>query len=187
MKKKGLSLIELLITMTVISLIAAVITSVYLTGYKTFREELASSTVQSNGQTILDALTTDIKNGLQIEPSYSSYTTSDSSIIIRIPAVDTDKNILYSGSTMLFDRIIYYYQNNSIHKVIYADPSSSRYSKNGTDAVLDSRILVLRFTYEPDATAATFVTATINSDIKISNTKTRSIIITGQARLRNHI
>lgn len=187
MRKRGVTLIELLITMSLVAFIAAVITSVYLTGFKTFKEELASSTVQSNAQTILDALTTDIKNGLQIEPSYSTYTTDDDSIIIRIPAIDSNKNILYSGSNMLFDRIIYYYKDNSIHKVIYADPSSSRYSKSGFDTVLDSKILVLRFAYEPDATSATLVTATISSDIKVSNNRTRSITISGQARLRNHI
>lgn len=187
MKKKGLTLIELLIVISLIGLIAAVIVSLYVTGFKTFREEMASSTVQSNGQTILDALTTDIKNGLQIEPAYDTYVSDADSIIIRIPAIDSSNNILYSGSDMLFDRIIYFYQDNSIHKIILADPSSSRYSKNGYDTILDTRILELQFAYEPDVATATLVTATVRSDIKVSGAITRSIILSGKARLRNHI
>jgi prepilin-type N-terminal cleavage/methylation domain-containing protein len=198
MKKRGVTLIELLITLSMIGFIGAVITSVYMTGFKTFKEEMASSMVQSNAQTILDAMTTDIKNGLQIEPEYTSdsgitYKTLDeasgeeASIIIRIPAIDNDQKILYSGSTMLFDRVIYYYDNNSIHKVIYANPSSSRSAKSGYDVILDSKVLVLTFAFEPDATSATLVTATISSNIAVSGNRTRSITITGQARLRNHI
>lgn len=187
MKKCGITLIELLITMSMIAIIASVITSVYLIGFKTFKEEMASSIVQSNAQTILDAMTTDIKNGLQIEPTYGSYTTSETTIIIRVPAIDSSNNILYESDTMLFDRIIYYYNNNSIHKMIVADPGSSRASRSGFDTVLDANVLVLRFTYEPDASSATFVSATISSDIAVSGNRTRSITITGQARLRNHI
>lgn len=184
--KKGITLIELLITMSLLALVAAVITSVYLTGFKTFKEELATSTVQSNTQTILDALITDTKNGLLIEESYDEFTTSENTVIIRLPAVDENKNILYDGATMLFDRIIYYYQNNAIHKIVYADPSSSRYEKSGVDSVLDSKILALSFSYSPNASAATLVTATISSEIKVGN-RSRAITISGQARLRNHI
>ena len=186
MKRRGITLIELLITMALLGIISAVITSVYVTGFKTFQEELASSTVQSSSQTILDALITDTKNGLLIEESYDTYITSENTIIIRLPAVDDDKNILYDGSTMLFDRIIYYYAGNTIHKIVFADPESSRYSKNGIDTVLDKKILALSFAYEPNASAATLITATISSEIKVGN-KTRAITVTGQARLRNHI
>lgn len=186
MKKRGLSLIELLIAMSFIGVLSAVVATVYVTGFNTYRQELASSTVQSNAQTILDALITDARNGVLIEPTYDSFTTGADTIIIRIPAIDASQNILYSGSDMIFDRIIYYYSGNEIHKVTFADPLSSRFPKNGIDSVLDKNILVLNFTYEPDPTAPTLVTATISSEVQAGN-RTRSITLTGQARLRNHI
>lgn len=186
MKKKGLTLIELLIAMTLLATIAAVISSVYVTGYKTFYEELTSSTIQSNAQTILDGLITDARNGLLIEQSYLTYTTGPNSIIIKVPALDSGSNILYSGTNMLYDRVIYYYQNNAIHKIIFADPASSRYPKNGHDVILDENILELNFTYDPDQATATLVTATISSQDMVGHIA-RHITITGQARLRNHI
>jgi prepilin-type N-terminal cleavage/methylation domain-containing protein len=186
MKKRGLTLIELLITIGLIGLVLIVITSVYLVGFRTFREELASSTVQSNAQTILDALVTDIKNGMYIEQTYDTYITSADSIIIRVPAINDEKEIQYSGDDMIYDRIIYYFQNDEIHKIVFADPSSTRYSKTGIDTTLDKNVLALSFEYDPDQNTATLVTVNISSDIKVSN-RDKQINITGKARLRNHI
>jgi len=186
-KKRGITLIELLITISLIGLILIVTTSVYLTGFRTYKEQLTSSIVQSNAQTILDALVLDAKNGLLIEATYGSFTTGPDCIIIQVPSIDASKNILYSGSDELFDRVIYYYQNNQIHKITYADPSSVRHSKDGIDTTLDKNVLSLSFVYDPpDEGAAHLVKITLSSDIKVGN-RDKEITITGEARLRNHI
>ena len=184
--KRGFTLIELLITMTYITLISTIIVTVYIVGYSTFREELASSIVQSDAQTIMDSMTQDIKNGMLIEPAYSSYTTDQDTIIIRVPAIDKNNNIVYSGTDMLYDRIIYNYTNSSIHKIVFADPASSRYPRNGIDAVLDKNILSLAFQYNPNQTTATLVMVTISSEQSAGSIE-RKITLTGVARLRNHI
>lgn len=185
-KKPGFTLIEMLITMSLVTTLSAVISSLYVVGFRTFKEQMAISTVQSDGQTILDRINTDAKNGLSIEQSYLGYTSGSSTIIIRVPAIDNNNNIIYSGTNMLSDRIIYYYQDKSIHKIIYADPASSRYSKNAIDSILDKKILVLNFTYEPEVSSATLVTTTISSEIIVGN-HSEKIQLTGKARLRNHI
>jgi len=188
--KRGLTLIELLITMGLIGIILTVISSIYLVGIRTFREELASSTVQSDAQTILDAIITDTKNGMLIEPTldtaYGTFTTGANTIIIRLPAVDSSKNILYNGTDMLYDHIIYYYNNNEIHKVTYAESGSIRYKNNGSNVVLDRNALSLSFEYDPDQSTATLVKVYLSSNIRVSN-RNKEINISGQARLRNHI
>jgi len=193
LKRQGFTLIELLITMSFVGVISIIITTAYVTGYSTFKQELATSVVQSDGQTILDSLMLDIKNGMLIEPpTYSalingnSYTTNANTIIVRVPAVDSNKQIIYSGTNMLFDRMIYSYDGSSIHKIILAEPSSTRYIKNEVDKILDRNVLELSFIYDPDENTATHVTATIHSSIKAGN-KQRDITLTGEARLRNHI
>jgi|GEM_PF-1343233 len=191
-RKKGLTLIELLITMGLIGSILVVITSVYLVGFRTFREELASSTVQSGAQTILDAVVTDVKNGMLIEQSYTSddktYTTGHDPemIIIRVPAMNSSQQIIYDGTDMAFDRLIYYYLDNEIHKVTFANPASVRYKNNGNDAILDKHALSLSFAYDPDQFTATLVTVTLKSNIQTGN-RNKEITISGSARLRNHI
>jgi prepilin-type N-terminal cleavage/methylation domain-containing protein len=184
--KRGFTLIEFLIVMGFISVIGLAITTVYVTGFQTYDQELASSTVQSDGQTILDEILTDVKNGVSIDQTYNGYVTDADTIIIKVPSIDTNGNVLYNGTDMRFDWIVYNYTGTEIHKIIYADPSSSRYPHNGIDATLDKHILSLNFTYDPDATAATLVTATVSSDITIGN-EVRNITLNGQARLRNHI
>lgn len=186
MKRKGLTLIELLITMGLIGSVLIVITSVYLVGFRTFREELASSTVQSDAQTILDAIVTDTKNGMLIEPTYDTYTTGTNTIIIRVPAVDSGQNILYSGTDMRYDRVVYYYTGSEIHKVTYADNDSIRYKNNLADTILDKNALSLSFEYDPDPTTATLVKISLSSTISVGN-RNKDINISGQARLRNHI
>ena len=186
-KRRGITLIELLITMALIGLVLIIITSVYITGYRTFDEELASSAVQSNAQSILDSILLDAKNGMLVEQSYEGKITGTDTIIIRVPAVNTDKEIQYSGTDMLFDRVVYYYTNNEIHKITFSDnPSSIRFSQNGIDKTLNQHVLSLNFTYDPDQTTATLVTATISSNIKVG-TRNKHIVISGEARLRNHI
>jgi prepilin-type N-terminal cleavage/methylation domain-containing protein len=185
-KRRGLTLIELLITMGLIGLVLIVITSVYLVGFRTFREELASSTVQSNAQTLLDAMVTDIKNGMYVEQSYDEYLTGPNSIIVRVPATNASKQILYNGADMVYDRVIYYYTGNEIHKIIFANPDSVRYAKHGVDTILDTNILALSFEYDPDQNTATLVTVNISSVIKVSN-RDKQINLSGKARLRNHI
>lgn len=192
-KKHGITLIELLITIGIIGMVLVVITSVYLVGFRTFREELASSTVQSNAQTILDQIVTDTKNGMLIEPPTNpvtigakTFTTGTNTIIIRLPAINSSKQILYSGSDMLYDRIIYYYENNEIHKITIADTGSIRYKNNMADTVLDKKALSLSFEYDPDLSTATLVKVNLSSTISVGN-RNKEINISGQARLRNHI
>jgi prepilin-type N-terminal cleavage/methylation domain-containing protein len=181
-KKRGFTLIELIITMTFITVIAMTITIAYLSGYTTFNRELASSTVQSDAQSILDSMMLDVKNAMLIETGYSGYTTSESTLILRVPAIDNNNRIIYSGTDMLYDIIIYDYTGTEIHKIVYANDASSRHSRDGIDTILDKNILLLSFEYDPD----TLVTATIKSKADAGKTE-RAIMITGRARMRNHI
>ncbi len=186
MKKRGFTLIEMMITMSLVVVLSAVISSLYITGFRTFKEQMAIATIQSDGQTILDTMTTDIKNGLSVEPTYLTHVSDANSIIIRVPAVNSQGKIIYSGTNMLVDHIVYYYENKSIHKIVYADPASVRYAKNNVNSTLDNKILILGFSYSPDTTSATLVTVSISSEIKVG-TRSEQIQLTGKARLRNHI
>lgn len=184
--KPGISLIELIISMTLLVTISGTITSLYLVGFKTFREQLAEAQIESNAQTILDNIVNDAKNAQSVEESYGLYISDPHTVILKVPAIDNDKNILYSGETMLFDRIIYYFQNNAIHKVIFADPASARLSQSGPEKTLDNKILTLNLTYEPDMVSATLLTINIATNQQVGKVS-RSISLTGKARLRNHL
>lgn len=184
--RKGFTIYELLISIAILGTMIIAITNIYIVGLKTFREELASSQLESNAQTILDEITTDAKNAQSAEAAYDVYTSGANSIILKIPAIDNSKNILYSGNTMLFDRIIYYYENDSIHKITIADPASIRYKENNINKTIASKVLELSFSYDPDAVSATLVTIHVTSHQEIGKLD-RTISLTSKARLRNHL
>jgi len=186
MKKGGVTLIELLIAIALLATMLIVITNVYVTGFKTFREELATSQLESNAQTILDEITNTAKNAQSAEAAYDIYTSGPNSIILKVPALDSNKNILYSNNTMLFDRVIYYYEDSKIHKLTLAEPTSIRYIENGINKTIDDKILELNFTYDPDAVSATLVTINISSHQEVGKIN-RTISLTSKARLRNHL
>lgn len=185
--KKGITLVELMIVMVLIAIILPAVSSVYIKGMQTFRTELSQSQLQSDAQTILDEILNDVKNGQSIETSYNNdqFTTGQNSIIIKIPALDSNQNILYTGTNMRFDRVIYYFEGNSIHKVVYADSGSTRYANNGIDKVLAKNVLVLSFSFEP-IDSPTLITVNVSNNTSIGQNE-RTVSITGQARLRNHI
>ncbi len=186
MQKKGVTLIELTIVIALLGSIVIVISSVYITGFKTFREELATSRLDSNAQTIIDEITNTAKNAQSAEATYGAYVSGPSSVVLKVPALDDNKNILYTGNEMLFDRVIYFYENNKIHKITFAESNSIRYVENGIDKIIDDKILELSFSYDPDAESATLVTINVSSHQEIGKIE-RTISLTSKARLRNHL
>lgn len=186
MVRRGVTIIELMIAIALLGTMLIVITNVYVTGFKTFREELATSQLESNAQTIIDEITNTAKNAQSAEAAYDIYTSGPNSIILKVPALDSNKNIIYSGNTMLFDRVIYYYEDSKIHKITLAEPTSTRYVENGIDKIIDDKILELSFAYDPDAVSATLVTITVSSHQEIGKIN-RTISLTSKARLRNHL
>ncbi|MDD5693187.1 MAG: prepilin-type N-terminal cleavage/methylation domain-containing protein [Patescibacteria group bacterium] len=184
--KKGVTLVELLIAIALMGTIVIAISTMYIIGFKTFREELAQSQLESNAQTILDEITNDTKNAQSVEETYDSYASGANSIILKTPAIDSNKAIIYSGNSMLFDRIIYYYENNKIHKITFAELSSIRYRENNIDKVIDNKTLQLNFIYDPDAVSATLVTINVSSHQQVGKIN-RTISLVSKARLRNHL
>ncbi len=185
-KRRGLTLIELLISIALMGTIVIAISSMYIIGFKTFREELAQSQLESNAQTVLDEITNDTKNAQSVEEIYGSYSSGTNSIVLKVPAINSNKDIIYSGNTMLFDRIIYYYENNRIHKITLAEATSSRYKENNIDKIIDNKTLQLTFTYDPNEASATLVTINVSSLQQVGKIN-RTISLISKARLRNHL
>lgn len=181
-----MTMIELLIVMVLMAVILPAIVSVYIYGSKTFGEELTESGLQSEAQTILDEIALDARNALSVEPTYNGYTTGTTSVVLRVPALDNSQHIVYSGSNMVTDVVIYYFQNNIIYKKIYADPSSSRYPQNNITKALATNILQLSFDYDPDPASATLVDIIVQNNQSIGKV-TKEFTVTSKARLRNHI
>jgi prepilin-type N-terminal cleavage/methylation domain-containing protein len=183
-KKRGVTLIELLVSMILLTIMMVAFTNVYIFGMKTYTEQFIQTKLHSDSQTIIDRITTDVNVAAAIEGSYGSYNTGETTLIIKVPALDVNQNFVYASGTMVYDRFIYYQEGNSLHKLTIASSSSTRYSQNNENKTLTTRLTTLAFAYEPDITSPISVTTTITLS-QTAGKINKSATLTGKANLRN--
>lgn len=190
--KKGLTLIELLITITLLSILLISFSSIYISGIKTYREEFAKSQLQTEAQTILDKISTDIKASKTTEAQFTdsstglSYTLNSNTLILLLPAIDNrdsnGQNIIYSGNSMLFDRVIYQKNGNSLTKKVISAPGSARLNENNITKTLSPNNIA--FTFTPVTANANQINLTLTFSKKVGN-KTLTTTVRGTANFRN--
>ncbi len=183
-KKNGLTLIELIVTITILGILSITFSNIYIESLKTFETESAQSILQTDSQTAIDRIINETKGAQKVESSYSTYTTGETVMVLAIPAIDEDQAIIYNGSVVVSDYIIYYLQSGSIHRKIYADDESVRYSQNEEDYVFATGVEDLTFEYSPAPPQTTEVTVTLTLERTIGKSA-RNITLTNKTKLRN--
>jgi len=184
--KKGITLIELLIAITLVGTLTIAFSNIYLNCMKQFGMEFAQTQLQTNSQTVLDRIISDIKGAISVETSYNAYTTNQRTIIMKIPSIDSSQNIIYSGDTMLTDYVIYYFQSESIHRKLIANSASSRYPSNGQDKTIMTEVENLNFTYSPAVPSTSEVTVSMTLEKHLGKFN-RTITNSSKTKLRNSL
>jgi prepilin-type N-terminal cleavage/methylation domain-containing protein len=184
-KKKGVTLIEILVAMILMVIMMVAFSNVYIFSMKTYGEQFVQTRLSSEAETLVDRISTDINLAQGVEGTYSTYTTSQTTIILLVPAIDASQNFIYSNGVIASDRIIYYKVGTNLHRIIYAINNSARFSQNGQDAILSKLVTGLTFTYDPDMVSPVKVTTSITVSQKAGK-KTQNITVTGKSGLRNN-
>lgn len=146
-RKQGFSLIEMLIGLVIMSLLVVALLSLYSKGQQQFINENARADVLEDSRAPLVWIARDVKSAVQVAASWGSYTTSENTLVLQVPSVDSSGLIIDVAAD--FDYIIYLVSNNRLQRIIDA--------KEGTSARVDgSRYLAdnmteLRVTYFDDA------------------------------------
>ncbi len=104
-KSKGFSLIELLVIVAIASFIILTILSLYTIGQRYFLSGTARTDVLRNTRQVLNWISRDIKEGIQVLPSWDVYTTSNTCLILQVPSLDSNGLIIDIDNE--FDYIIY--------------------------------------------------------------------------------
>jgi prepilin-type N-terminal cleavage/methylation domain-containing protein len=185
--KRGMTLIELLISMTVTSILMLSFSAIWANSIKSSKEQLAQTQIQSETQIIIDKIESDIRKARTTESSYSGYTLGAETLIIQIPAIDSAQNILYSGQTQLLDRVVYYKSGNTVKRKVIANASSIRAAENNTEKTLTTNLVALNFSY-----IKLNINSPINSEVKTTLTLskkagkvTKTSTISSQTTFRN--
>lgn len=126
---KAFTLVELLIAISI--LFAVIIISVGATialntNYKVLMSYLTSSL---KGREAIEAISKDCRMAARVLDSYAGYTTTDSSIVLKVPSIDASGQII--DVNKYFDYIIYRVVNGDLWKIVMPYSGSSRAPHNG--------------------------------------------------------
>lgn len=102
---KGLTLVELLVVLALSALIILALVTLYTSGQRYFINQDAQAKVLREGRYVLDWIARDIKEAVQVVPSWNGHTTSTNCLILKVPSVDASGLILDIENH--FDYIIY--------------------------------------------------------------------------------
>jgi prepilin-type N-terminal cleavage/methylation domain-containing protein len=104
-KPKGLTLMELLVTVVVVSLVMTALLSMYSAGQRYFIGESVKLDELRDIRHVQNWMTRDIKESVQVLPSWDVHTASDSCLILRIPSVDASGYIIDIDND--YDHVVY--------------------------------------------------------------------------------
>jgi len=127
-KPKGFSLVELLVIVAIGSFLVLAMLSLYVAGQRYFMNGSARSDVLRDNRQVLNWVSQDVKEGIQVLPSWDVYTTSSSCLVLQVPSLDSNGLIIDIDNE--FDHIVYRLNSeypNRLERIIDAnDGLSSR-------------------------------------------------------------
>lgn len=174
---RGLTLIELLVSIVLLSILLTVFTSAFVSGIKVYQREFRTANLQSENRMVLDRIISDIKQAYRVENASDSDT-----LILALPSIDANGNILYEATGEFKPDYFTYTKNGSnLEKDISPDTGSSRTVV--TKTILD-KISNLTFTYIPDLNSAEEVEARLITQDQSSG-QAITVDNTSRALLRN--
>lgn len=183
--KSGLTLIELIITLAIISIMILIVAEVYVGGIAQSKTDMKKARLQVEGKSALEGITRNIKLASSVEATHATYTSDNTNLILKVPAIDSSENFIYSGETRLNDYITYYLDGKNLHRIINSSNITSRfYSQDGIDDTLLTNVKSLSFTYDPAVPNTTLVMI----DITLEDTTPKvpiDINLKANGRLRN--
>lgn len=133
---KGITLVEVLVTVTIVSFMILAMLSLYVAGQRYFMNGNARSDVLRDNRHVLNYVSRDVKEAIQVVPAWDVYATSTECIILQVPSLDSNGLIIDIDSQ--FDYIIYRLNSeypNRLERIIDAnDGVSSRIDSSKTIA-----------------------------------------------------
>ncbi len=104
-KTKGFTLVELLVVVAIIAVIVLSLVALYSSGQRYFITESARTDMLQDSRFVLNWISRDIKEAIQVIPSWGSYTTATDCLVLEIPSIDANGLIIDIAND--FDYIVY--------------------------------------------------------------------------------
>jgi len=139
-QQKGITLVEVLVTVTIASSMILAMLSIYVAGQRYFMNGSARSDVLRDNRQVLNFVSRDVKEAIQVMPTWDVHTTSTDCLILQVPSIDSSGLIIDIDSQ--FDYIVYRLNSeypNRLERIIDAnDGVSNREDSSRTIATIVS-------------------------------------------------
>lgn len=141
-QKKGLTLVELLITIGLLTVIMGAISSIFAVALKNYQVSITQNNLQKDVNIVLDDISRNIKEAVELPLSYTNkndetFNRGSDTLILAIPAIGEEQRFLYDiNGNVKKDYIIYQIIDDKLHKKAYMDPDSERIDQDGSDKIV---------------------------------------------------
>lgn len=102
---KGITLVEVLVTVTIVSFMILAMLSLYVAGQRYFMNGTARSDVLRDNRQVLNFVSRDLQEAIQVMPTWDVHTTSTDCLVLQVPSLDSNGLIIDIDSQ--FDYIVY--------------------------------------------------------------------------------
>jgi prepilin-type N-terminal cleavage/methylation domain-containing protein len=140
--KKGLTLIELLIAISLLAVIMSAISAIFAVSLKNYQVSIAQNNLQKDLNIVLDDISRNVKEAVELPLSYTTasnetFNRSENTLILAIPAIGDQQRFLYDeNGAMKKDYIVYQIIDNRLHKKTFTDADSERINQDQSDKIV---------------------------------------------------
>ena len=127
--RRGFTLTELIFVSSIELIAIMIAIQLFVSWNKDYKVLASYLNCYLRGREAIDRISKDSRIAIRVMDSYSGYTTTDSSLVLRIPSIDSSGNIIDVNNE--FDYIVYRIQGQDLWKKIIPGPLSSRSSYDG--------------------------------------------------------
>jgi hypothetical protein len=129
LRNRGFTFSEFQVAIAIALLTLTAAASLYIFYWRTFVIGNNILDVYTNSRVAVEWIAMDIRRSAQVVSNHGSYTTTDHSIVLQSPSIDTYGNVISSK----YDHITYQLQGSDLYRIVEKDASSAR--ANGNRAI----------------------------------------------------
>lgn len=158
------------------------LTGIYLTYNQVYKVQIVYNELNTNSAIAMNRLSKNIRQSTNVVETKTvnstAYTTDSDTLIIELPSIDSEHNIIYAT----YDYIVYYIDGTQLKSDFEPDVSSSR---SGGNSLIAQYVENIVFNYNDIDYDDTDKIEVILSTSKQSGTSVQKLTIQGTSHLRN--
>lgn len=189
MNQKGLTLVEILITMVIATIVSGLLVVIIVNNAGLFSKETSKLNIGLNTNDALFEIRQSIKEANSVAPSFTdgftTYTSAANQLVLKISSIDSSNNIIANT----FDYFVFFLDTNKLRFKTFPTLPSARKAQ---DQIFSTSVDSLSFTYldranppnevAPNAAAKVLVSLTLRQK---SGANYETQTATSEANLRN--